>query len=301
MNRPSRTALKLLVAALAVLALPAAALAVGQSTAVSPTPPKAVVGAGTINVPTLLVRKSPDGRSPVIARLSEFRPQDYRPRPILAIGAKMATPAKRKPGSVTQTARSAAATWYKIAVPGRPNGRTGWVQAKQVSIRPMPWQVVVMRGSRTLQLWKGKQLVYTTKVAVGAPGMETPLGLYYVTVRFKPIKEPFLGAFAFETSAYSKLSDWPGGGVVGLHGWADTSVLGRAVSHGCIRVSNVTSCLPARQDPGGHADPGHRDLISTVGREPSAGRARGWRLRRRTAAPRRLTAFAGRPGRRSTA
>src|SRR6478736_4504914 len=75
MNRPSRTALKLLVAALAVLALPAAALAVGQSTAVSPTPPKAVVGAGTINVPTLLVRKSPDGRSPVIARLSEFRPQ----------------------------------------------------------------------------------------------------------------------------------------------------------------------------------------------------------------------------------
>ena len=58
--------------------------------------------------------------------------------------------------------------------------------------------------------------------------METPLGLFYVTVRFKPIKEPFLGAFAFETSAYSKLSDWPGGGVVGLHGWNDPSVLGKA-------------------------------------------------------------------------
>ena len=241
MNRPHRTALKLLVAAIAVLAFPAAALSVGQSTAAGQSPPKAVVGAGTINVPTLLVRKSPDGRSPVIARLSEFRPQDYRPRAVLAIGAKMAKPAKRTPGSVTQAAKSTVATWYKIAVPGRPNGRTGWVQAKQVSIRPMPWQVVVMRGSRALQLWKGKQLVYTTKVAVGAPGMETPLGLYYVTVRFKPIKEPFLGAFAFETSAYSKLSDWPGGGVVGLHGWADTSVLGRAVSHGCIRVSNVTA------------------------------------------------------------
>ena len=29
---------------------------------------------------------------------------------------------------------------------------------------------------------------------------------------------PILGAFAFETSGYSKLSDWPGGGVVGVHG-----------------------------------------------------------------------------------
>ena len=107
----------------------------------------------------------------------------------------------------------------------------------------MPWQVVVFRGSRVIQLWKDKKLVYTNRVAVGAPGMETPLGLFYVTVRFKPVKEPFLGAFAFETSAYSKLSDWPGGGVVGLHGWADTSVLGRAVSHGCIRVSNATAAF----------------------------------------------------------
>ena len=243
MNGYPRTVLKLLVAAIAVLAFPAAALSGGQSTAVGQSPPKAVVGAGTINVPTLLVRKAPTGSSSVIARLSEFRPQDYRPRAILAIGSKMAAPAKRKPGSATKAVASTTPAWYKIAVPGRPNGRTGWVKAKEVSIRPMPWQVVVFRGSRVLQLWKGTQLVYTNKVAVGAPGMETPLGLYYVTVRFKPIKEPFLGAFAFETSAYSKLSDWPGGGVVGLHGWNDPSVLGKAISHGCIRVSNVTAAF----------------------------------------------------------
>jgi lipoprotein-anchoring transpeptidase ErfK/SrfK len=92
-----------------------------------------------------------------------------------------------------------------------------------------------------IQLWKKDQLVYTNKVAVGAPGMETPTGLYYVTVRFHPVTEPFLGTFAFETSAYSKLSEWPGGGVVGLHGWNDPSVLGKAVSHGCIRISNETA------------------------------------------------------------
>ena len=205
------------------LAVPSSANAVSQS------PPSAVAGAGTINVPMLGVRRLPDDNSRVIARLSEFRPQDYRARYVLALAVKNDT--KGKPA------------WYKITVPGRPNGRTGWVKAPHVAIRPMPWQVVVLRGSRALQLWKGKQLIYSSKVAVGAPGMETPLGLYYVTVRFKPVSAPYLGAFAFETSAYSKLSDWPGGGVVGLHGWNDPSVMGGAVSHGCIRVTNDTAAF----------------------------------------------------------
>lgn len=221
MNHYAHTLRRLLAIALVALTFPAAGLAVSQS------PPRSVIGSGTINVPMLTVRSAPTGQARVVARLSEFRPQDYRPRYVLAVGAKRGPKGK--------------AAWYKITVPGRPNGRTGWVRAKQVSIRLIPWQVVVFRDSRVMQLWKQKQLVYSSKVAVGAPGMETPLGLYYVTVRFKPVTEPFLGAFAFETSAYSKLSDWPGGGVVGLHGWNDPSVLGKAVSHGCIRVSNQTA------------------------------------------------------------
>jgi len=215
--------LRLLFAAVAALAFPTAALAVSQS------PPRQVIGSGTINVSTLSVHSAPSGGARVIAKLSEFRPQDYRPRYVLAVAAKKGK--KGKPA------------WYKITVPGRPNGRTGWVPAKQVTILPMPWQVVVFRDSRVIQLWKKDELVYTNKVAVGAPGMETPIGLYYVTVRFKPVTEPFLGAFAFETSAYSKLSEWPGGGVVGLHGWNDPSVLGKAVSHGCIRISNETAAF----------------------------------------------------------
>jgi hypothetical protein len=141
MDRYPRPVFKLLVAAIAVLAFPAAALSVGQSASVSPSPPKAVVGAGTIVVPTLLVRNAPNAHASVIARMSEFRPQDYRPRAILAIGKQMSkpVPAKRKPGSVAKVAATPSkVAWYKITVPGRPNGRTGWVQAKDVSIRPMP-------------------------------------------------------------------------------------------------------------------------------------------------------------------
>ena len=41
--------------------------------------------------------------------------------------------------------------------------------------------------------------------------METPLGRFYVQAAFRP-DDSFLGSFAFETSAYSRLTDWPGGG-----------------------------------------------------------------------------------------
>ena len=67
--------------------------------------------------------------------------------------------------------------------------------------------------------------------------METPLGLFYVTWTFVPTA-PVLGRYAFETSAYSRLSEWPGGGIVGIHGTFSPWLLGQAVSHGCVRVGN---------------------------------------------------------------
>lgn len=240
----SRLAFVAIVAASA-MAIPTAGLAASQR------PPPPVVGAGTINVPVLAVRSAPNKHARVVERFTEFRAQDYRPSYVLALALKKGTAATKgmKARKATSTRKATKARraskgtpdWYKITIPGRPNGRTGWVQAAHVAIRPMPWQIVVFRGTRVIQVWKGKELVNTARVAVGAPGMETPTGIYYVTVRFKPVKDLFLGAFAFETSAYSKLSDWPGGGRIGLHGWSDLSVLGKAVSHGCIRVSNETA------------------------------------------------------------
>ena len=69
--------------------------------------------------------------------------------------------------------------------------------------------------------------------------METPLGLFFVQAMFRPTTaNPILGAYAFETSGYSKLSDWPGGGVVGVHGTNTPQLIGHAVSHGCVRLHN---------------------------------------------------------------
>jgi lipoprotein-anchoring transpeptidase ErfK/SrfK len=54
---------------------------------------------------------------------------------------------------------------------------------------------------------------------------------------------------AFGTSAYSVLSDWPGGGVVGIHGTNQPGLLPGRVSHGCIRVPNAKIARLARLMP----------------------------------------------------
>jgi lipoprotein-anchoring transpeptidase ErfK/SrfK len=154
--------------------------------------------------------------------LSEFR-HDFRPRVVLALG-------------IRRDAKGAAA-WYRISLPGRPNGRTGWVPAASVEVMPIQKEIVIDVGDRRLELRNAGRVVLRTRVAVGAPGMETPLGLFYVMAKFRPTA-PVLGAFGFETSAYSKLSEWPGGGIVGIHGTNTPWLLGQAVSHGCVRVAN---------------------------------------------------------------
>jgi lipoprotein-anchoring transpeptidase ErfK/SrfK len=188
--------------------------------------------AGELTVTTVPVRRSPSPAAPVIKRMSQFR-GDYRWQEILAVGRRVGTDGK---------------TWYHISVPMRPNGTYGWIPANAVTLSPTKGQIVVDRGKRTIDLyWQGKH-VYHAQVAIGAPGMETPVGHYYVAARFVP-DDSFLGVFAVETSAYSRLTEWPGGGVVGIHGTSMPQLLGQAVSHGCVRVANSTALVLRKYAP----------------------------------------------------
>lgn len=189
--------------------------------------------AGELTVGSVAVRSKPALDAPRIAVMKYFRP-DYRVQEILAVATATA------PNGMP---------WYRISVPGRPNGRYGWIPAGDAKVTPTVAQIVVDRGRRTIDVyWHGKHVLHAI-VAVGAPGMETPLGHYYVQVRYAPVNDPFLGVWALETSAYSKLSDWPGGGIVGIHGTNEPWLLGKAVSHGCVRVSNATASRLKRLAP----------------------------------------------------
>jgi lipoprotein-anchoring transpeptidase ErfK/SrfK len=181
-----------------------------------------VVGSGELNR-DVAVRAAPrrDGRRVTVLR--QFRP-DYRPQVVLALSQR-------------SDPESGAPTWYRISVPGRPNGRTGWIPATAADLRPVRELIHIDLSARRLELWSKGRLVLKTRVAVGRRGMETPRGLFYVTWKLVPSVSA-LGKFALETSAYSKLSEWPGGGIVGIHGTYEPQLLGQAVSHGCVRVSN---------------------------------------------------------------
>jgi lipoprotein-anchoring transpeptidase ErfK/SrfK len=182
--------------------------------------------AGQLTVTGVTVHRSPSPTAPAIKRMSQFRP-DYRMQEILAVGRRVGADGR---------------VWYHISVPMRPNGTYGWIPASSVALSPTKGQIVVDRAHRTIDLyWQGKH-VYHAIVAVGAPGMETPIGHYYVAARFVP-DDSFLGVFAVETSAYSRLTEWPGGGVVGIHGTSMPQLLGQAVSHGCVRVANSTALV----------------------------------------------------------
>lgn len=186
-----------------------------------------VVGAGTLARHHVVVRARPSMDAPEVAVLRQFRP-DFRAQYVLALARRL-------------DEKSGAPAWYRISVPGRPNGRTGWVRAASLELWPVHKRLVIYRGARRFEFWDRDRLVRSGKVAVGKPGAETPLGLFYVTDKFDPTIDPdwaILGAYAFETSAYSKLSDWPGGGIVGVHGTPWPWLLGQAVSHGCVRLSN---------------------------------------------------------------
>jgi lipoprotein-anchoring transpeptidase ErfK/SrfK len=192
----------------------------------------ALPAAGDLATPQVVARSAPSPNARRVLLLHQFRP-DFRRQEVLAVGAKLGTDG---------------GLWYRLRLPMRPNNTTGWVSARQLDLHHVATSILINIGKRRLQVLRGSAVLYTTAVAVGAPGMETPTGHYYVQVRFHP-DDPFLGVFAFETSAYSKLTEWPGGGVVGIHGTSAPQLLGQAVSHGCIRMSNQAALVLKRLVP----------------------------------------------------
>ena len=194
--------------------------------------PVLLPAAGELTVPVAVVRAKPSPSGLRVISLHQFRP-DYRRQEVLAVAGKRGADGR---------------LWYKLSLPMRPNNTMGWVSSNQVELHPVYNRILINVDNRWLEVLRGNHVLLKTTVAVGASGMETPLGHYYVQVRFHP-DNPFLGVFALETTAYSSLTDWPGGGVVGIHGTSMPQLLGQAVSHGCVRVSNEAAAELKRLVP----------------------------------------------------
>jgi lipoprotein-anchoring transpeptidase ErfK/SrfK len=131
-------------------------------------------------------------------------------------------------------------TWLQIRVPRRPNGTTGWVPKAALSSLTVTRKMVdVDKRHLRLRVFDRGKVVMTARIGVGKRGTITPSGHFYVREKFHVKGVSLYGPRAIGTSAYAPtLSDWPGGGVVGLHGTNQPGLIPGRPSHGCIRLRN---------------------------------------------------------------
>ena len=86
-------------------------------------------------------------------------------------------------------------------------------------------------------LYAHGKVVFSSSVGVGKPSTVTPKGHFYVLEKLRTLNAPAYGPYALGTSAYAPtLSEWPGGGVVGIHGTNEPQLIPGRPSHGCIRM-----------------------------------------------------------------
>jgi L,D-transpeptidase catalytic domain len=130
--------------------------------------------------------------------------------------------------------------WLRIRVPMRPNGITGWVRESALTdLVTVHTAIRIDRRHQRLTLFRNGRRVFRTRIGVGKPSTPTPAGHFYIREKFRVIGVPLYGPFAIGTSAYApQLTDWPGGGVVGLHGTDQPYLVPGRPSHGCIRLRN---------------------------------------------------------------
>jgi lipoprotein-anchoring transpeptidase ErfK/SrfK len=130
--------------------------------------------------------------------------------------------------------------WYRVQLPMRPNGITGWVRAADVRVEPVTTRIVVELAARQVILYDEGREVMRARAAIGTSATPTPLGRYYVNQRLIPSDPsgPY-GPAAIGISAFSPvLTGWAQGGPIAIHGTNRPELIGQAVSNGCIRVRN---------------------------------------------------------------
>ncbi|MCX6364056.1 MAG: L,D-transpeptidase [Actinobacteria bacterium] len=184
----------------------------------------------------ITVRRRPADDAPVQARLPMQTPADY---PTVVLVDKV-----REVDGVP---------WYLVWLPGPPNESRGWVRDGQMAFYSTASKIVIDLSQRKLTVYRRGELMRTFPVAVGRPGLETPNGHFFITQKLRP-PDPngVYGVLQLGTSATQpKLNGWPDGGLVAIHGTSEPWLIGKAISHGCVRMKNAAVQEVSRLVPTG--------------------------------------------------
>jgi hypothetical protein len=185
-----------------------------------------------------IARKSPDPAAKAVARL-RLKTQDGTDE-LVAVLERRTDEARRR--------------WVLVRLPILPNNSTGWVPENALGAfhRVRTWLRIDTRRLQ-VKLIRSGRLVFRSRIGIGQKRWPTPKGDFYVRDRLQGFPPGSIyGALAFGLNARSSvLTDWPGGGFVGIHGTNQPYLLPGRVSHGCIRMRNRDILHLARLMPVG--------------------------------------------------
>jgi hypothetical protein len=130
--------------------------------------------------------------------------------------------------------------WVKVRLAKLPNNSVGWVRRADLgAFRLVRTRLVVNRSASSATLFRAGKKVFHAPIGVGQAHWPTPRGEYYIRMKLCCYGNPVYGPYAFGLSARSAvLTDWPGGGFIGIHGTNAPGLIPGRISHGCIRLRN---------------------------------------------------------------
>jgi lipoprotein-anchoring transpeptidase ErfK/SrfK len=134
-----------------------------------------------------------------------------------------------------------------VRLPIRPNGSTAWIDVDQVVSYVVPNHLLVDLSERKVTAMHGDETLMEASLAVGAPSTPTPTGEFYVDISVAHPGGSY-GDWMLSIAGFSNVLHSFGGGIgqIAFHGWSDESVIGQAVSNGCLRMPNsvITRLAP---------------------------------------------------------
>ncbi len=138
-------------------------------------------------------------------------------------------------------------TWPSVFADPRPK--------PAIALLPVStFNLVVDLSDRRVYLYQGKAFKKSFPVAIGKEGWETPLGSFKVFQKYQnPVWQHPITGEAIPPGDRNPLGKWwlgfydHGKLLIGFHGTPDESLLGEAVSHGCLRMKNADIEALAKQ------------------------------------------------------
>jgi hypothetical protein len=182
-------------------------------------------------VRSTVVRSGPRLSGHAKARLSRWTPENY-PNPVMTLRERV----------------DRNGVWVQIRLPILPNNSTGWVRRAALgSFKATSDHLIVDRAATKATLFRNGTPIFSARVGVGKPSSPTPRGEFFVTEKMSGFHNAEYGPVAFGTSGRSAvLTDWPGGGFIGIHGTNAPRLIPGHISHGCIRLRNAAILRLAR-------------------------------------------------------